>query len=96
MKVSVSRSGGVTGIPRRAAVEFTMRGERTPDDDAWAALYRAARSQSGEFADDGGPGLTRDAFQWTVRLGRQRVDVPDGTLTGPLRELAEKVLKEGA
>ncbi|NUP73060.1 MAG: hypothetical protein HOQ07_00135 [Sinomonas sp.] len=92
----MSRTGGVTGIPRRASVEFTMRGERSPDDDAWAALYRAARNQYGGMAGEAGPGPVRDAFQWTVKLGRQRLDVPDRTLTGPLRELAEKVLREGA
>ncbi|MEA5455896.1 protealysin inhibitor emfourin [Sinomonas sp. JGH33] len=97
MKVSVTRSGGFAGIPRRAAVEFAMRGERSASDDAWAALYRAARIQSGSLADDDGAAhRMRDAFQWTVRLGRQRVDVPDRTLTGPLRELAERVLQEGA
>ena len=95
MKVSVSRSGGVTGIPRRGAVEFAMRGERTADDEAWAALYRAARSQSSRLAGDGGTGLVRDAFHWTVCLGRQRVEIPDRTLAGPLRELAERVLAEG-
>ncbi|WP_334170847.1 protealysin inhibitor emfourin [Sinomonas sp.] len=96
MRVSVSRSGGVAGITRSAAVEFAMRGDRSPSDNDWAALYRAARTQTGELAGDGGPGLARDAFQWTVRLGRQRVEVPDRGLTGPLRELAERVLAEGA
>ena len=90
----------MAGIPRKAAVEFVMRGERSPSDDEWAGLYRAARSQSGQFAGDGirdgGQGPVRDAFQWTVQLGRQRVEVPDRTLTGPLRELAERVLAEGA
>lgn len=83
-------------MTRHGSVEFTMRGERTQADDAWAALYRAARSQTGGLPDDVGPGHTRDAFQWTVRLGRQRVDLPDRTLTGPLRELAERVLEHGA
>jgi hypothetical protein len=95
VRVSVSRSGGVTGIPRRAAVEFVMRGERSPSDDEWAGLYRAARTQSGELGEDPRSGLVRDAFQWTVQLGRQRVEVPDSTLTGPLRQLAERVLAEG-
>jgi hypothetical protein len=95
VRVSVSRSGGVTGIPRRAAVEFVMRGERSPSDNEWAGLYRAARSQTDQLQRDSGNGLARDAFQWTVQLGRQRLEVPDSTLTGPLRQLAERVLAEG-
>lgn len=72
-----------------------MRGDRSPSDDEWAGLYRAARSQSGELPRSEGPGAVRDAFQWTLQLGRQRVEVPDRTLAGPLRELAERVLAEG-
>lgn len=76
-------------------MKFVMRGDRSPSDDEWAGLYRAARSQSGELPRSEGPGAVRDAFQWTLQLGRQRVEVPDRTLTGPLRELAERVLAEG-
>jgi hypothetical protein len=76
-------------------VEFVMRGHRSPLDNEWAGLYRAARSQSSELPRSEGPGALRDAFQWTLQLGRERVEIPDRTLTGPLRELAERVLAEG-
>jgi hypothetical protein len=103
MKIEVTRSGGVAGIPRRGAVEFVMRGTREASDAEWAALYRQARSEReqltlGEGADDGAgpPSRVRDAFQWTFRFGRERVEVPDSYLSGALRELAERVLAEGS
>ncbi|WP_369046144.1 hypothetical protein [Sinomonas sp. P10A9] len=109
MKIEVIRSGGVAGIPRSGAVEFGLRGDAY--DPEWASLYRAARQEraqlfapAGSAASTAGeerheaaaaPSHVRDAFHWTLRFGRERFDVPDGTLQGALRELAEKVLAEG-
>ncbi|MDP9883083.1 hypothetical protein J2W21_000562 [Sinomonas atrocyanea] len=98
MRVEVIRSGGVAGIPRRGRVEFRVRGAREPADDEWASLYRAARSERGRLPAAPAPQApprVRDAFQWTLRFGRERFDVPDATLRGALRQLAEKVLAEG-
>jgi hypothetical protein len=108
MRVEVTRSGGVAGMSRKGAVEFTMRGAREPSDDEWAALYRAARGErarlpgagtgAGRAANGGGvrpASRVRDAFQWTLRLGRERLEVPDSSLSGAMRELAERVLAEG-
>lgn len=109
MKIEVIRSGGVAGISRSGAVEFGLRGDAY--DPEWASLYRAARlerahlfapatsagSAAGEAPREAAvaPSHVRDAFQWTLRFGRERFDVPDSTLQGALRELAEKVLAEG-
>ncbi|GAB4097889.1 hypothetical protein [Sinomonas halotolerans] len=112
MRIQVTRSGGVAGIRRSAAVEFDLRTSRDGYDPEWAALYRAARSEERRLATgneeaEGGSeagagqgsavsaGRTRDAFQWTLRLGTKRLEVPDGALQGALRELAEKVLAAG-
>ncbi|GAB3268858.1 hypothetical protein GCM10027449_02550 [Sinomonas notoginsengisoli] len=107
MKVEVTRSGGVAGIARTGAVHFAMRGAREQSDDEWAALYRQARSErerlpvaesaggSGPRGGEGPASHVRDAFQWTLRLGRERIEVPDSNLAGALRELAERVLAEG-
>lgn len=101
MRIQVTRSGGVAGISRTGAVEFQLRAEGS--DAEWAALYRAARDESKRLESDGGPAAgaggaasrSRDLFQWTLRLGTHRVEVPDSYLSGALRELAEKVLAEG-
>lgn len=98
MKVEVIRSGGVAGIPRHGRVEFRVRGPREPADAEWASLYKAARSERRRLPDTPGPQpapRVRDAFQWTLRFGRERFEVPDTTLQGALRQLAEKVLAEG-
>lgn len=103
MKIEVIRSGGVAGIPRTGAVEFAMRGPRDAVDAEWAALYRQARSErellpaAGAGTDDGArsPSRVRDAFQWTLRFGKERIEVPDTCLSGAMRELAERVLAEG-
>ncbi|GAB2757658.1 protealysin inhibitor emfourin [Sinomonas soli] len=98
MRVEVIRSGGVAGIPRRGRVEFRVRGAREPADAEWATLYRQARSERGRLPETPGAAAAphvRDAFQWSLRFGRERFEVPDATLRGALRQLAEKVLAEG-
>jgi hypothetical protein len=103
MKIEVTRSGGVAGVHRTGSVQFAMRGARAPSDASWAALYRQARSECGRLGAGGGatddaaraPSRVRDAFQWTLRFGRERIEVPDTDLSGALRELAERVLAEG-
>ncbi|WP_077488252.1 protealysin inhibitor emfourin [Sinomonas mesophila] len=103
MRIQVTRSGGVAGISRTGAVEFRLRSDG-PDAE-WAALYRAARDEGEQLSSEdgaapagglgGAPSRARDAFQWTLRLGSRRLEIPDSYLSGALRELAEKVLAEG-
>lgn len=68
LEVSVSRSGGVAGMPRRWSAQI-------PDDGgpaARAARRIAGRGGSGAAARPApgrGPGPVRDAFQWTVTCG---------------------------
>ena len=102
MRIQVTRSGGVAGISRSGAVEFRLRAGTDGPDAEWAALYRAARVESERLESDTQPGAggaggsrARDLFQWTLRLGSHRVEVPDSSLSGALRELAERVLAEG-
>ena len=104
MRIEVTRSGGVAGVPRRGRVEFRVRGAQEAGDAEWASLYKAARTERqqlpaprGEQAPRGepAPSRVRDAFQWTLKFGRERFEVPDATLRGALRQLAERVLAEG-
>lgn len=77
LEVTVSRSGGVAGMPRHWSA-------RIPDDGgpaARAARRIAARGGSGAAARQApgrGPGPVRDAFQWTVTCGPGTVSY-DGT-----------------
>ena len=111
MRIQVTRSGGVAGISRSGAVEFRLRAGSDEPDAEWAALYRAAQDErvrlesgagttSGRGGGAGGaggaaPSRARDVFLWTLRLGSQRLEIPDSYLSGALRELAERVLAEG-
>lgn len=98
MKIEVTRSGGVAGVPRRGRVEFRVRGAQEAGDAEWASLYKAARTERQQLAAPRGeqaPSRVRDAFQWTLKFGRERFEVPDATLRGALRQLAERVLAEG-
>ena len=103
--------GAVADLARRTLLEdqrLRTRREAHPRGPEWAALYRAARLEQahllapaegagGEAIREavGAASQVRDAFQWTLRFGRERFDVPDSTLQGALRELAERVLAEG-
>jgi len=89
LSVVVVRSGGFAGISRRWSV-------RRPDpDDDWLALI-AACPWGRVGADPDG----RDRFTWSIeaRMARRhrRAAVPDRELTGPWRELVDRVQREGS
>ena len=85
MQVKVSRSGGVAGGVRRGVVEFD---DASPSAARWAELMAAASA-----VETGGPGRVRDGFTWTIEAAGQRAVIPDRQLAGPLRELAQQVLR---
>lgn len=86
MRIEVLRTGGVAGMFRRGVVET--------DEPEWQSLVEAARPF---IADRPEPedSPVRDAFTWSVSVGEQSCRVGDSALTGPLRDLAEKTLREG-
>ncbi len=88
MRITVSRSGGFAGLVRRAEVDTEGR----EDAGDWLALATRAVP----LLPVAPPGRVRDAFVWTIELGDQRAVLPDRSLTGPLRDLAERTLAEGA
>ena len=88
MLIEVSRSGGVAGMTRRGVVDTDGR----DDAEVWVALASAAQpvpTPSFESA------AVRDGFTWSIRVDAQHTVLGDGALTGPLRELAERTLREG-
>jgi hypothetical protein len=89
LTILVVRSGGIAGIPRRWAVD-----EQEPGDD-WIALLEACPWDA-VVADD----ASRDRFVWRIeaRMARRHreASVPDRELTGPWRELVDRVQAEGS
>jgi hypothetical protein len=88
LSVVVVRSGGFAGMTRRWAVE------QAPPDDDWIALVEACPWRS-VGTDPAG----RDRFVWRIEVRaprhRHRASVPDRELTGPWRDLVERVQTEG-
>lgn len=86
MRIAVTRSGGVAGIRRRAAVDTAGRG----DADDWHTLVRRADLGS---APPHRP--APDRFVYTIEVDGDEVTVGEADLTGPLEELIDRVLSEG-
>ena len=87
MRIEVSRSGGFAGLVRRAELDTDGR----EDAEDWLSLAERARPLLAAPA----PSRARDAFVWTIQVDDDRAVVPDGSLTGPLRDLAERALAQG-
>jgi hypothetical protein len=89
LTILVVRSGGIAGIPRRWSVD-----EPDPGDD-WIALIRAC-----PWDDVVADAESRDRFVWRIeaRLAQHHrtASVPDRELTGPWRELVDRVRSEGS
>ena len=88
MRIEVSRSGGIAGMTRRGVVDT----DATDDVAGWNALVAAALPVGDDEAD---PVQVRDGFTWTVVVGEERAQLGDTQLAGPLRDLAERTLREG-
>lgn len=84
MRIEVTRSGGFAGITRRAVVDTDERS----DAAEWLALAERA-----DVAPEPEPSVA-DGFTWSIRLDTTLVVLGDGRLEGPLRELAERALRE--
>ncbi|MGB3772235.1 MAG: protealysin inhibitor emfourin [Rhodococcus sp. (in: high G+C Gram-positive bacteria)] len=91
MVIVVVRSGGVAGMTRRGTVDTTTMGEGAGE---WNQLIGAALPLFDSLPDTENAGA-RDRFQWRVEIGERTCVTCDSALTGPLRELAERTLKEG-
>lgn len=90
MDIVVVRSGGVAGMTRRAAVDTTTLG----DAAEWEHLVQQAIPQIVDLPAQADHRV-RDAYSWTLEIGEHRCETPDSALTGALRELAERTLREG-
>jgi hypothetical protein len=82
MKVTVTRSGGFAGLTRVWSVQIEAGSEL----DEWQELidrlpWSDAASLTGE----------PDRFVYRVKCNRQRAVIPERRLTGPWRELVDRV-----
>lgn len=92
MRIEVSRSGGVAGMTRRGVVDT----DASDDTAGWEALVAAAQPVAAPpAASPPAASPVRDGFTWTVVVGEQRAQLGDTQLAGPLRDLAERTLREG-
>lgn len=82
MKVIVSRSGGFAGLRHT----WTVVVDQQPDESRWKGLIDEL-----PWSDAPRPAAGVDRFQYEIRVNTHRVVIPEGQLTGPWRELVERV-----
>ena len=82
MKVSVTRSGGMAGLRRTWVVVV----DDLPDSDSWRTLL-------GSIPWDARPRSAPqpDRYVYEIRYSHRHVVVPEQQLTGPWRELVDRV-----
>lgn len=91
MRIEVHRTGGFTGIERRARIDTTAL--PTAAADEWRAL--AARAL-GEHPPPGPARSVPDGFRYTVTVDGHTLHCADPGLTEAQRTLISRVLGEGA
>ncbi|MCT2590364.1 hypothetical protein LHJ74_10645 [Streptomyces sp. N2-109] len=88
MRITVVRTGGFGGLPRRATLDTSAR----PDADELASLTRTALSEGREERPIGVP----DGFNYEIEVDGAIAYCADPRLTDSQRTLITRVLKEGA
>lgn len=87
MKISVTRSGGIAGITRRAEVDTEGR----HDAEAWQSLVDGA-----DLADRGRPAGRPDRFVYRVDVDDRTAHLSEADLDEPTRALIDSVFADGA
>lgn len=82
----MTRTGGLAGIRQHAEVDTATR----DDADAWHRLVEAA-----DLAHAPEPEPAPDRFVYSVRVDDRETTVGEADLTGPLRDLVDRVLAQG-
>ncbi len=88
MRIAITRTGGFTGIERRAELDTSGRPDATHIE---ALAHRALTPGHGSPAR-GVP----DGFHYEIKVDGRSVHLADPHLTHDQRELIQLVLKEGA
>ncbi len=82
MKITVVRSGGFAGLTRRWVVIV----DQQPDRDAWIGLVRDLPWDLPHHTPP-----RPDRFVYRIRVSRRQVTMPEQELSGPWRELVDRV-----
>ncbi|WP_219995898.1 protealysin inhibitor emfourin [Schumannella soli] len=93
--MSVSRTGGVAGIRREWRID--VDGDGRAD---WILLLDACPWSTAEYATEAPAGPRgADRMTWTIAADgpeqARRAEVPEPELTGPWRELVDRVRRDG-
>ncbi|MBB5933047.1 protealysin inhibitor emfourin [Streptomyces zagrosensis] len=88
MRITVTRTGGFAGIPRRAELDTAGR----PDASHLELLARTTLAEGAPTRPMGVP----DGFQYGIDVDGSTVYCADPRLSDVQRELITTVLKEGA
>jgi len=82
MKITVTRSGGIAGLTR----EWVVRVEEQGDPDSWFRLVEQLSWQPRHRSP-----VQPDRFVYRIRVSRRRITLPEQDLTGPWRQLVDRV-----
>jgi len=82
MKITVTRSGGIAGLTR----EWVVRVEEQGDPDSWLRLVEQLSWQPRHRSP-----VQPDRFVYRIRVSRRRITLPEQDLTGPWRQLVDRV-----
>ncbi|HEV7950699.1 MAG TPA: protealysin inhibitor emfourin [Glaciihabitans sp.] len=87
MRVTVTRSGGFAGLTQT----WTITVDEQPDSADWAELIdRLPWGRRPRSAPQ------PDRYVYDIRCARHRVTLPEQQLTGPWRELVDRVRERSA
>ncbi|OON80861.1 protealysin inhibitor emfourin [Streptomyces tsukubensis] len=87
MRIQVTRTGGLAGIKRQAAVDTAVM----PDAPDWHALADDALKEG-----PGGPPLgVPDGFHYEITVDGESIHTAEPRLSEAQRQLVARVLKEG-
>lgn len=101
MFIEVVRSGGIAGSTRRARVDVDEISDQASFHEwrdlverAWP-LITSQHAATSRQRTVGAESPVRDGFVWTVSVDDATCEVDDRSITGPLRDLAQRTLREG-
>lgn len=86
MKITVIRSGGFAGLSRTWIVQV----EQQDDPGAWLGLVDQL-----PWEDRVPVPPQPDRFIYRIRVSRRRITLPEQRVTGPWRELVDRVMDAG-
>lgn len=94
MFIEVARSGGVAGLTRRARIDIEAIGDEASAKE-WRRLVDQAKPMIDSHSNSCSNQDERDTFLWTVSVDDATCEIADSAITGPLRDLAQRTLREG-